>query len=326
MGKILITGGGGFIGFHLAKSLLKDGHQVTLLENFIRGKKDRDFTKIIKQKNITLIQGDITDYNTFTNIDDNYNAVFHFAAINGTENFYKIPDQVLKVGTLGTLNILDWFVKGSNGKLIFASSSETYAGTLKIMGKDFPIPTPEDIPLTINNPANPRWSYGGSKILGELALHAYDKAHKLNNWSIVRFHNIYGPRMGYEHVIPQMIGRVINKENPFVVFDPEATRSFCFIEDAVQALKIVLKSKGTNKATINIGRSDGEIKISELAKKIFSIANVSPQMIEKAGPKGSVKLRCPNIDKLNQLGFKPEIDLENGIKKTYNWYIKEVKH
>tara|TARA_B100000519_G_C14256234_1_gene445190 strand:+ start:1668 stop:2648 length:981 start_codon:yes stop_codon:yes gene_type:complete len=326
MSKILITGGGGFIGFHLAKSLLNDGHKVTILENFIRGRKDQDFTKLVEQKNVNLIEGDITNHNTFTNLDDEYKAVFHFAAINGTENFYKIPDKVLKVGILGTLNILDWFVKRGNGKLIFASSSEAYAGTLKIMGDDFPIPTPEDIPLTINNPANTRWSYGGSKILGELAFHAYSNAHGLSDWSIVRFHNIYGPRMGYEHVIPQMIDRVINREDPFVVFDSDATRSFCFIEDAVQALKLILKSKDTNRATLNIGRSDGEIKISELVEKIFSVANVSPQIINKAGPKGSVKRRCPNIDKLNQLGYKPQTDLEDGIDKTYNWYLKEVSH
>ena len=118
----------------------------------------------------------------------------------------------------------------------------------------------------------------------------------------------------------------MKKEDPFTVYNPDATRSFCYIDDAVDALKLIINSKTTNKETINIGRSDGEIKISKLVEIIFSIANTSPKLIFKNGPKGSVQRRCPNIDKLINLGFCPNTDMKKGIEQTYNWYVKEEDH
>ena len=111
----------------------------------------------------------------------NFDVVYHFAAINGTKNFYNSPDQVIKVGVIGTINILDWFKKQDKGVMIFSSSSETYAGTMNMLAGDFPIPTPEMIPLVIDNPKNNRWSYGGSKILGEILMFSYMKKYNLGS-------------------------------------------------------------------------------------------------------------------------------------------------
>ena len=107
--KALITGGAGFIGFHLANHLISKGFRVDIADNFQRGKKDKDFNALLKQKNLKLITLDVTAQNQFSKLGKDYDHVYHFAAINGTGNFYRIPDQVLKVGALGTINVLEWF-------------------------------------------------------------------------------------------------------------------------------------------------------------------------------------------------------------------------
>ena len=129
--KALVTGGAGFIGLHLARELAKE-YTVTIADNFERGKKDSEFQKAIENKNVSFLKIDLTNQNEFSELEK-YDFVYHLAAINGTENFYKIPDKVIKVGIIGTINMLDWFIESKKGKLLFSSSSETYAGTLKLM-------------------------------------------------------------------------------------------------------------------------------------------------------------------------------------------------
>ncbi|MBU2100874.1 NAD-dependent epimerase/dehydratase family protein, partial [Candidatus Micrarchaeota archaeon] len=277
-----------------------------------------EFNKLLENKNVSFIEIDLIDKNQFTKLDK-YDFVYHLAAINGTENFYKIPDKVLKVGTIGTINMLDWFIQNKKGKFLFSSSSETYAGTLKLLGKNFPIPTPEEIPLTVEDPSNPRWSYGAGKIISEVAVHCYNHIHDFD-FSIVRYHNIYGPRMGTEHVMPQFIKRILKKENPFKIFGGKETRAFCFIDDAVQATKLVMENPKANKKTFHIGRSDEEIKIIDLAKMLFEIAGTNPEIKTLPAPKGSVKRRCPDVSKLSALGFKPEVKLKEGLLKIFEWY------
>ena len=318
--SVLITGGAGFIGFHLAKNLSNKDYHVTIIDNFDRGQADNDFKNLLKNKNIKFIKADITDPKSFEKLKGKFDYIYHLAAINGTENFYKIPDKVIKVGVIGTLNVLDWFIKQKKGKLLFSSSSEAYSGGLRLLGERFPIPTPEGVPLIVDNPENVRWSYGASKILSEVSIHAYAKVHKMKNFSIIRYHNIYGPRMGFEHVIPQFIERVVKKENPFKIFGGQETRTFCYIDDAIRATQIVMESEKTNGQTVNIGRSDNEIKIIDMVKKLFDIIGFNPKINIKPAPKGSVKRRCPKIEKLKRLGFKPEISLEEGLKRTYEWY------
>lgn len=321
MKKSLVTGGAGFIGFHLAKSLAEN-HEVTIIDNFSRSKKDSELEKLLEKENVSFIQADLTDKSQLSKLDS-FDFVYHLAAINGTENFYSIPDKVIKVGILGTINMLDWFVEQKKGKFLFSSSSETYAGTIKLLKENFPIPTPENIPLTIDDPKNPRWSYGASKIMSEVTIHSYAHLHDFD-YSIIRYHNIYGPRMGVQHVIPEFIKRILDKESSFQIFGGQETRTFCFIDDAVKATKIAME-KGKKGETYHIGRSDEEIKIIDLAKKLFEIAKENPEIKFNEAPEGSVKRRCPDITKLSSLGYTPEVKLEQGLKETFSWYQKYFK-
>ena len=227
---------------------------------------------------------------------------------------------MLKVGAIGTLNVLDWFVESKSKKLLFSSSSETYAGTKKILGGKFPIPTPEKVPLSIDDPSNPRWSYGAGKLLGEVALHSYAHKYKID-FSIVRYHNVYGPRMGFEHVIPQFIGRILGEENPFRIYGGKETRAFCYVDDAVAATRLVMEKNSANGETVNIGRGE-EIKITSLAKKLFSISGFNPKIKIMPSPQGSVSRRCPDISKLKSYGFSPKVGLDEGLEMTFNWYKK----
>lgn len=321
MPKTLIIGGAGFIGFHLAKNLADQGHEITILDNFARGEKDKEFEELIERSNVDFINLDITKSSEFNKIKGEFDYIYHLAMINGTENFYSIPDKVIKVGILGTLNVLDWFIKQKKGKLLFSSSSEAYAGALKLLGDKFPIPTPEEVPFVINDPSNVRWSYGGSKALSEIAIHSYAKLYNIKNFVIIRYHNVYGPRMGPSHVIPEFIDRIIKKEDPFTIFGGEETRTFCYIDDGVKATQMVMENSQTNGQTIHMGRSDNEIKIIDLARKLFDIAGVNPSIEIKPAPKGSVKRRCPDTTKLkNLVGFEAKINLDEGLKKCYHWY------
>lgn len=315
----LITGGAGFIGFHLARNLSNDGYNVTILDNFSRGREDNEFNELISRKNVQFIKADITEKSSFNNLGE-FDYVYHLAAINGTENFYNIPDQVLRVGVVGTLNVLDWFAKKKKGKILFSSSSETYAGALKILSGDFPIPTPENVPLVIDDPSNVRWSYGAGKIIGEVAFYSYSAANGMDNFSIVRYHNIYGPRMGFEHVIPQFIERIERGDDPFHIMGGTETRTFCYVDDAVAATRMVMERGDTNGKVIHIGRSEGEISILDLANKIFSVAGVQPEIEIRPAPEGSVKRRCPDVQELSNLGFSPKFSLDNGLERIYQWY------
>ncbi|MBU1179721.1 NAD-dependent epimerase/dehydratase family protein, partial [Patescibacteria group bacterium] len=236
--------------------------------------------------------------------------------------FYEVPDEILRVGILTTINILEWIKnKNRDGKIMFTSSNEAYAGALESFNQ-LPIPTAEGVPLVISDPYNPRWSYAGTKLIGELLFINYSR---VNNFrmSIVSPHNFYGPRAGTGHVIPDFIERILKKENPFYVYGGEDTRSFCYIDDAITQIVAVMETKKTDGETIFLGR-EKETKIIDLAKTLFDVVDYHPEIIiGRPSPKGSVKRRCPDTTKLyNLTGVKATTSLEDGLAKTFEWYKK----
>lgn len=326
MKKALVTGGGGFIGYHLAKYLADYQLDITIIDNMSRGKIDDEFKELIERDNVKFIKADLTDSRFFESLNEHYDFVYHLAAINGTRNFYEKPQEVLRVNILSLINILSWINNENCGKFLFTSSSEAYAGTIRSFSKyvDF-LPTKEDVPLTIDNVFNERYSYGGSKLIGELLTINYCRSKKVP-FSIVRYHNIYGPRMGFEHVIPEFCRRIYNNENPFTIFGGEETRAFCYVIDGVRATKMVMENNDCNGEVVNIGNNLEEIRIIDLAKKLFQESGYTPELEIHNAPEGCVQRRCPSINKINELtGYKPEVNLFEGIRLTFDWYMNKYE-
>ena len=322
--KILITGGAGFIGLNLATNLAKQGHEVVLVDNFFRGRRDADLEKIIQLPNVTLITADLTKLSDFEKIGAGYDHVYHLAAVNGTRNFYERPAEVLRIDTLTTLYMLEWMRdKNPKGKFLFTSSNEAYAG-LETLGK-LPIPTPENVPLIVSDVWNPRWSYGGTKLIGELLVINYGRQYNFP-FVIVRPHNFYGPRAGFDHVIPQFLRRIYDSENPFAIFGAEETRSFCYIDDATRAMILTMNTNECQNQIIHIGTTE-ETKIGDLALMMFDLFDFHPQVEIKSAPEGSVKRRLADVAKLQKLtGWQQGVSLREGLKKTQQWYEKQFKN
>ncbi len=323
--KILITGAAGFIGYHLSVNLLnvyKDA-ELVLVDNLQRGEMDKYMKELLDNPKVKFLQLDLTDLTSYDKLGFGYEHVYHLAAINGTDLFYKIPHEVLRINTLSLVYMLEWFHKENpNGKFCFTSSNEAYAGGLIAYDK-LPIPTPEDVPLVVEDTYNPRWSYGGSKLIGELFVINYARQYDLRA-IIVRPHNFYGPRAGYSHVIPQFCARIAERVDPFPIYGNSDTRTFCYIEDAVRAMRLLMDSDETNDRsieTVHIGDYH-EITMGDLLNKMFDMVGWRPNNVEiKDGVKGSVSRRLADVSKLQKItGWKPEVSLEDGLLKTYEWY------
>lgn len=218
------------------------------------------------------------------------------------------------------LNVLNACEMNKIRELVLLSSSEVYHHA-KI------IPTPEDISLIIPDIKNPRFSYGGGKIASELMLMSYCKEN-FDKAIIIRPHNVYGPDMGREHVIPQLIDKLnfIKKNNSKILEiqgDGSETRAFIHIDDFVEGFDIALK-KAQHLDIINIG-NDREIKILELVKMILKVMKIDCNIKSGELRKGSTLRRCPDISKLRQLGFKPNILLEHSLSEIIKWYSNNKK-
>ena len=323
MRRYIVTGGSGFIGYHLADYLSKQADvEVTIIDNHLRGTADEMFNELIDRSNVVFINEDMTEKNFYRRLEGYYDGVYHLAALNGTRNFYERPYLVMRVGILTLMNMLEWCRPENCGAFLFSSSSETYAGTFNRYLKDHPeyLPSAEDIPLTVDDVMNERWSYGGSKIAGELLTVNYCRTAHIP-FKIVRYHNIYGARMGFEHVLPEFFKRVHDRMDPFPIYGGEETRAFCDVSDGVRATEAVMLSPKCNGEIIHIGKSDEEIKIIELLKLVFDIADFHPSIEVKEAPRGCVMRRCPNTTKLHDLtGYRASTPLKEGLSRMYAWY------
>jgi nucleoside-diphosphate-sugar epimerase len=317
--KILVTGGSGFIGSALVKALVKAGHRVRVLDDNSRGS-PRRLTGVAED--IEFIAGDIRDAAAVDKAAQGMNEVHHLAFVNGTELFYQSPDLVLDVGVRGTINVIDACRKQNVGTLIFASSSEVYQTPPRV-------PTDESAPLVVPDVQNPRFSYGAGKLIGEVMAINFGRKY-FERALIFRPHNVYGPDMGWEHVIPQLALRLhrLAQAQPAgrLRFEIQGTgretRSFCFIDDLVAGV-MVMREKGEHLGVYHIGTSE-EIAIAALAVKIASRAEREIELVPgRAAPGGTLR-RCPDISKLGRLGYKPRVPLDQGLRPTLDWYWRNA--
>ena len=317
--RILVTGGVGFIGYHLARVLAEDPtNDIVLVDNLVRGRLDEDMQALVAQPNVALIRGDLTDPATCERLGNGYQEVYHLAAILGVRNVLERPHEVLRVNAIATLHLLDWFGEGGGERLVFASTSETYAWTQQY--HTLPIPTPEDVPLSLTDLGNPRSSYAASKIFGELAVTQYCGIYH-RPFGIVRYHNIYGPRMGNDHVIPELYCRASGGQNPLVVYSANHSRAFCYVSDAVTATIGVMREERADGRTINVGNDMEEITIVELAKFVLQKAEIRADIAPQTAVSDPVVRRCPDISRARELlGYEPLVALEEGLELTLAWY------
>lgn len=312
--KYLVTGGTGFIGSALVKRLVNDGFKVRVMDNNIRGAKER-LKSIINQ--IEFVEADIRDPVKVREALKGVDGVFHLAYINGTEYFYKMPDLVLDVAVKGMMNIIDGCKAENVKELIYASSSEVYQTPPYV-------PTDEKVPMSVPDPLNPRYSYGGGKIIGELMAINYGRKF-FEKVIIFRPHNVYGPDMGWEHVLPQFIVRmkelsnnVKNKIKFPIQGDGTETRAFVFIDDFIDGV-MLMREKGEHLNIYHIGAQE-ELSIKEVASEIAKYFKKEIEIIPGELQKGGTNRRCPDISKLSKLGYKPKISFSKGCEITSNWY------
>ena len=317
--KILITGGAGFIGYHLTTHLLKKNYLVKAIDKFPIYHQKNNLKNLKKYKNFSYSQIDLK----FRIRKKFYNLshVFHLAASLGVKNINKNPYDSFKNNINSLLNLIDNLKNYSpNSTLIYFSSSEVYSPL--ILRKKIKLPAREDVDLLINKGTIKRDSYYLSKLIGEKIVPL-----SWLKYTILRHHNIYGPRMGFRHVISELIRKMWMSNNikykKYEIFSPYHTRSFCYIDDAIDQIVKISFNKKSHNEIFNIGNSKGEIKIFKLAKLIKK--TLKSNVILTGGPitPGSPPRRVPDIKKTLKLTkLKKLVKLEEGIKRTIKWFIE----
>jgi nucleoside-diphosphate-sugar epimerase len=318
--KILVTGGSGFIGSGLVKALLRAGCSVRVLDDNSRGS-PRRLADVAKD--IDFIAGDIRDAAAVEAAARGMDEVHHLAFVNGTEFFYNAPDLVLDVGVRGMLNVIDACRKQNVGTLVLASSSEVYQTPPHI-------PTAEDAPLVVPDVQNPRYSYGAGKLISEVMAINFGRKY-FERVLIFRPHNVYGPDMGWEHVIPQLALRLqaAGKRQPSgklrfeIQGTGEETRSFCFIDDLVAGV-MAMRAKGEHLGIYHVGTAE-EVAIADLARRIAACAGRDIELVPGTAQPGGTMRRCPDISKLAGLGYKPRVPLDEGLAPTLDWYWQHAE-
>jgi len=320
-GKVLITGGAGFIGLHLANRLLDEGYKVDLVDNFSRAVEDQELKEIADRKGTRINNIDLLRHDSLDELDNDYDFIFHLAAIIGVVHVLNKPYSVLfdNIQMLG--NMIE-FARRQQGltRFFFASTSEVYAGTLKYF--DLPIPTPEQAPLAITELSHPRTSYMLSKIYGEALCQQAGIP-----YTVFRPHNVYGPRMGMAHVVPELLKKAHEAQNgdSIEVYSIDHTRCFCYIDDAIEILWRMMVNDSCEGKTLNLGTQEPEVTIKEVAEACFRAARKDLVINPQLPSPGSPERRAPDMTKTTALiDFESSVGLNEGVRKTFEWYSQYV--
>lgn len=316
--RALVTGAAGFLGFHLARALAARGDDVICVDNFLRGEDDAAYRALCAQPNVTRINADLGDEAALAALPGEVDYLYHLAALNGTQNFYERPLAVIRACTLPTLFLAERYGEQTPAlkRFVYAGTSEAYASTVTRFG--WPVPTGEDVPLGIEDPLNPRWSYAGSKLHGEIVT--AQAARTLGfPMTVIRYHNAYGPRMGDKHVVPDFMARM--REGRYELYGHADTRSFIYVDDAVRATIAVAEAEGCAGEIVNVG-GEREISMADLGREMMRVRGLDDEIALHPSPPGSVKRRAPDIAKLKRLtGYRERIDLETGLRATAAYYL-----
>lgn len=321
MSKVLITGGAGFIGFHLATALAADGHAVDLLDDFSRGVGDAELKALLDRPSIRCLTVDLRDHDKVVALDDDYHHIYHLAAIIGVAHVMSRPYAVLADNVAMLANVIELARRQKHlTRLLFTSTSEVMVGSLQHL--DLPVPTPESAVVALPDLAHPRTSYMLSKLYGEaMCLQSGLPV------TIIRPHNFYGPRMGMSHVVPELLAKAdaLPVGGVLPVASVEHRRAFCYIDDAIMLMRALMDKPEGLGGVFNIGNQDQEISIGDLAQVL--IDTVGKGLTIQAGEvhPGSPSRRCPDMTKtVAATGLVPTVSLQDGVARTYAWYKANI--
>lgn len=304
--KVLITGAAGFLGSHLCDRFLKEGFHVIGMDNFITGD-TKNIKHLEDHPDFEFIEHDVTEH---ISIEGDLHYILHFASPASPIDYLKIPIQTLKVGSLGTHNLLG-LAKAKNARLLIASTSEVY-------GDPLVHPQTEDYFGNVNT-IGPRGVYDEAKRFQESITMAYHRFHGVET-RIVRIFNTYGPRMRLNdgRVIPAFMGQALRGENLTVFGDGSQTRSFCYVDDQVEGIYKLLFSDYVY--PVNIGNPN-EISISDFAEEIIKLTNTTQKVIYKDLPVNDPMQRKPDITLARKLlNWEPKVDRSEGMKITFDYF------
>ena len=309
--RILITGAAGFLGSHLCDRYIKEGFEVLAMDNLITGRLE-NISHLFPLENFTFYNHDVTKY---IHIPGRLDYILHFASPASPIDYLKIPIQTLKVGSLGTHNVLG-LAKAKNARILIASTSEIY-------GDPTVHPQTEDYWGNVN-PIGPRGVYDEAKRFQEAITMAYHRFHNVET-RIVRIFNTYGPRMRLNdgRVLPAFIGQALRGEDITIFGDGSQTRSFCYVDDLIEGISRLLMSDYAY--PVNIGNPD-EITIKQFAEEIIKLTNTNQKVIYQPLPVDDPMQRKPDISKaIEILNWQPKVHRKEGLELTYKYFLSLSK-
>jgi nucleoside-diphosphate-sugar epimerase len=314
--RVLVTGGAGFIGSALVRELVEDGHEVRAFDNLSRGNSGR-----LAGVQCKTVVGDVRDPDTLTRAMWGCDVVAHLAYMQGTQTFYAEPREVLDVAVRGMTNVLEACRVTGCANLLLVSSSEAYQVATEV-------PTPETVPLSVPDVTNPRFSYGGGKIISELMAMAWSCSGVLDRAVIARPHNVIGPDMGREHVVPEFALRMnrLASEQPVGVIEfpiqgsGQETRSFCWIDDCISQL-MLLAARGEDQTVYHVGVED-ERTIADVAHAVAACYFRDIKILPGKLPQGSPPRRLPDTRRIQSLGWDAagRTSFGDALSQTVEWY------
>ena len=326
--RVVILGAAGFIGYHLAKSLAVEAKvDLLLVDNFIRGANDEDFLKLSGLQNVNFAELDLSKESSFENLFNKSDLVINCAALNGTQNFYQVPLDVMLNTGISAFFAARYAALAQVHKYIYLGSSESYAGGVNLGFVS--VPTSESVPLVIENVENIRWSYSLGKTFGEVACYSANSQLNLN-FQILRIHNIYGPNGTWDGgrekapaAICRKIAKLKNSDQEIEVWgDGLQTRSFLYVADCIEATRRLMKSNFME--PINIG-SEEMVTINELIDIVAEIASKPVKKKHKLDAPTGVRGRNSDNRLIRSvLHWDFEISLRDGLKDTYHWINNQI--
>ncbi|MCE5258867.1 MAG: SDR family oxidoreductase [Chloroflexi bacterium] len=312
--RILITGGAGFIGSHLADLLLADGHDVIALDNLVTGSLN-NIAHLVSNPHFQFINADVTRP---IHISDDVSAVFHLASLPSPVDYLEMPIKTMKVGSIGTLNALG-LAKAMHARFLLASTSEVY-------GDPLVHPQPETYWGNVN-PVGPRGVYDESKRFGEALTMAYHRAHGVQT-RIARIFNTYGPRMRLNdgRVVPNFCRQALRGEPLTVYDDGSRTRSFCYVSDLIDGLYRLLLSDEAQ--PVNLG-NPVEMTVLQFAQAVQAATESKSEIVfiapQDARTQDDPHTRQPDITKARTiLGWEPKVSLDEGLRYTIAWFRQQL--